>query len=167
VTISDEQASQGKQSLKLSASKDKAFKTNRAASVTCAPWGTRSQLTAQFRVRFSSFGGWNMIGITDNPRMAAWWWVGPDGGLREGNFTMASPKPSMMKLSANTWYNVKIDLDLAKDSATINFGGVTKTVSLSATWGTIAVPIECVRITTANNVDQNVFVDNLSIKTDK
>ena len=166
-TISADQASQGKQSLKMSVVKDAAFKHNRAASVVCAPWGTRTQLTTSFRIRFSSFGSWNMIGITDNPRMAAWWWVGPDGGLREGNFTMANPKPAMAFLSTNTWYNVKIDIDLAQDSATINLGGVTKTVSLSATWGTIAVPIECVRFVTGVDVTQNVFIDNMMIKTSK
>jgi hypothetical protein len=164
LTITKDQAGKGKQSFKLSVTNDKAFKVNRAASAMCAPWGTATKLTANFRVRFSAFGSWNMIGITDNPRMAAWWWIGPEGGLREGNFSLANPKPAMTILKANTWYDVTIVVNLQKDKARIRFGSFNKTISLSQTFGTIAVPIECVRMISGMNVDQNVFVDSIMIR---
>jgi hypothetical protein len=163
MTASNEQPASGKVSMKLQVAKDKTMSYNRIAGAFCAPWGTRKALTTSFKVRYSGFGAWNMIGITDNPRMAAWWWVGPDGGLREGNFTMANPKPSMFTVKANTWYEVKIVIDLAKDQAKIIFGSFAKTVSLSSTFGTIGVPIECLRVTTGSNIDQTVFIDKISM----
>jgi hypothetical protein len=150
----------------MEVSKDKAFPANRIRSAFSAPWGTSEKLTASFRVRFSNFGGWNMIGITDNPRMAAWWWIGPEGGLREGNFSMAHPKPAMTTLQANTWYQVKITIDVKKDEASFSIGGFKKKATLSSTWGTIAVPIECVRLISAVNIDQSTFIDSISIKDD-
>ena len=164
LTVNKELAAKGKQSFKMSVTNDKAFKSNRAAAAMCAPWGTATKMTANFRVRFSAFGAWSMIGITDNPRMAAWWWIGPEGGLREGNFSMLKPKPSMTTLKANTWYDVTIVVNLKKDKARIRFGGFNKTISLSQTFGTIAVPIECLRMLTGNNVNQNIFVDNVIIR---
>jgi hypothetical protein len=164
LTVSREQSGSGKQSYKLSATKnEQKADFNRAGGAFCAPWGTTRQLTAKFKIRYSSIGSWSMIGITDNPRMAAWWWVGPDGGLREGNFSMSNPKPSLMTVKANTWYEVTIAVDLAKDNAKITFGSMTKSVSLSSAFGTIAVPIECLRVSTGFNIDQDVFIDKISI----
>lgn len=153
--VTDQRAKQGNQSLVLRSVIGP--KDNRIGAKVCAPVGSTTALTARFKLWIESNpspSAWSFVGISNNPELAAYWWILPDG-------TVTNLVEDVGKIELDAWNDIRITVDLADDLATFTLNGVSVSSDIDSVWGLIASPIECLRLTTSF---QNMFVDKVDIE---
>jgi hypothetical protein len=155
-TVTDQESARGKKSLELVSVIDPAYPDNRIGAKVCSSVGSTTALTVDFKLRINGANpnGYSFVGISNNPELAAYWWIFPDGTIT--NFV-----DDFGKLQANTWNDIQIVVDLADDLATFTLNGVSVSSDISTVWGLIARPIECLRLASSS---QNMLVDQVTIQ---